>query len=98
MSWGGTKADQYRINTETGERTLIEKSVTRTMGISPDSRWFLYLKDKHVRAYNLETGKVSDLDDGEKITTPYDDCFLMFPTTRPRVGETAVRLGRIRAL
>ena len=23
--WGGTKADQYRINTETGERTLIEK-------------------------------------------------------------------------
>ena len=68
VSWGGTKADQYRINTETGERTLIEKSVTRTMGISPDSRWFLYLKDKHVRAYNLETGKVSDLDDGEKIS------------------------------
>ena len=68
VSWGGTKADQYRINTETGERTPIEKSVTRTMGISPDSRWFLYLKDKHVRAYNLETGKISDLDDGEKIS------------------------------
>jgi dipeptidyl aminopeptidase/acylaminoacyl peptidase len=68
VSWGGTKADQYRINTETGERTLIEKSVTRTMGISPDSRWFLYLKDKHVRAFNLETGKTLDLDDGEKIS------------------------------
>jgi dienelactone hydrolase len=68
VSWGGTKADQYRINTETGERTLIEKAVMRTMGISPDSRWFLYLKDKHVRAYNLETGKTQDLDDGEKIS------------------------------
>jgi dienelactone hydrolase len=68
VSWGGTKADEYRINTETGERTLIEKAVTRTMGISPDSKWFLYLKDKHVRAYNLETGKVVDLDDGEKIS------------------------------
>ena len=68
VSWGGTKADQYRINTETGERTLIEKSVTRTMGISPDSRWFLYLKDKHVFAYNLETGQKRDLDDGEKLS------------------------------
>ena len=56
------------INTETGERTLIDKAVTRTMGISPDSKWFLYLKDKHVFAYNLETGKKSDLDDGEKIS------------------------------
>ena len=68
VSWGGTKADQYRINTETGERTLIDKAVTRTMGISPDSKWFLYLKDKHVRAYNLESGKTQDLDDGEKIS------------------------------
>jgi len=68
VSWGGTKADQYRINTETGEHTLIDRAVTRTMGISPDSKWFLYLKDKHVRAYNLETGKSQDLDDGEKIS------------------------------
>ncbi len=57
VSWGGSKADHYRINTETGERTLIEKSVTRTMGISPDGKWFLYLKDKNVVAYNLETGR-----------------------------------------
>ena len=68
VSWGGSKADLYRIATETGERTLIEKHVTRTMGISPDSRWYLYLKDKHVRAYNLETGRTVDLDDGEKIS------------------------------
>jgi len=32
------------------------------MGTSPDSRWFLYLKDKHLRAYNLETAKIVDLD------------------------------------
>ena len=68
VSWGGSKADQYRVNTETGERTLIEKAVTRTMGLSPDSKWFLYLKEKHVIAYNLETGQKRDLDDGEKIS------------------------------
>ena len=68
VSWGGTKADLYRVSTDDGQRTLIEKSVTRTMGLSPDSRWYLYLKDKHVRAYNLETGRTLDLDDGEKIS------------------------------
>jgi len=68
VSWGGSKSDHYKVNTETGERTLIEKGLTRTMGFSPDSRWFLYLKDKHVRAHNLESGKTIDLDDGEKIS------------------------------
>jgi dipeptidyl aminopeptidase/acylaminoacyl peptidase len=67
VTWGGGKADYYRVNVETGERTLIAKTLVRTMGTSPDSKWFLYLKDKHVRATNLETMKTVDLDDGEKI-------------------------------
>ena len=36
VQWGGSKTDYYRVNTETGERTLIEKALTRTMGNSPD--------------------------------------------------------------
>jgi len=62
VSWGGTKSDFYRVHMETGERTLIEKAMTRTMGTSPDSRWFLYLKDKKTYAYNLETGTKTNLD------------------------------------
>ncbi len=62
VSWGGTKSDFYRVNMETGERSLIEKAMTRTMGTSPDSRWFLYLKDKKTMAYNLETGAKVNLD------------------------------------
>lgn len=68
VAWGGSHADYYRVNTETGDRTLIEKKVVRTMGTSPDGKWFLYLKDKHVRAMNLETMKSVDLDDGEKLS------------------------------
>ncbi|HEY2375688.1 MAG TPA: prolyl oligopeptidase family serine peptidase [Gemmatimonadaceae bacterium] len=68
VAWGGGHADYYRVNTETGERTLIERTVVRTMGTSPDSKWFLYLKDKHVKAVNLETMKTVDLDDGEKLS------------------------------
>ncbi len=33
--------------------------------------------------------------DGEReIRTPYDDCVLIMPAQRPKLGETAVRLGR----
>lgn len=62
VSWGGTKSDFYRVNMETGERTLIDKAMTRTMGTSPDSKWFLYLKDKKTFAYNVETGAKVNLD------------------------------------
>src|SRR5206468_2540970 len=46
VAWGGSHADYYRVNTETGDRTLIERGLTRTMGTSPDGKWFLYLKNK----------------------------------------------------
>src|SRR6185503_10267988 len=68
VAWGGSRGDYYRVDTETGERTLIEKKIVRTMGTSPDGKWFLYLKDKHVRAVNLATMKVVDLDDSEKLS------------------------------
>ncbi len=68
VAWGGSHADYYRVNTETGERTLIAKKLVRTMGISPDSKWFLYLRDKHLEATNLETMKTVDLDNGEKLS------------------------------
>ncbi|HEV8495236.1 MAG TPA: hypothetical protein VGQ56_00155, partial [Gemmatimonadaceae bacterium] len=68
VQWGGTKTDYYRVNTETGERVLIDKGLTRTMGTSPDGKWFLYLKDKKVFAYNLETGRSTALASGDKIS------------------------------
>ncbi|MEO7041117.1 MAG: prolyl oligopeptidase family serine peptidase [Gemmatimonadaceae bacterium] len=57
-----SRADYYRINTATGERTLIAKHVLQTMGASPDSKWFLYLADQHVMAYDLVTGKTVNVD------------------------------------
>jgi acetyl esterase/lipase len=62
VEWGGSRGDSYKVNTETGERTLIDKGLSRTYGTSPDSKWFLYLKDKRVKAFNLETGKSVDVD------------------------------------
>ena len=67
VAWGGSRGDYYRVNTATGERSLIDKGLTRTMGTSPDGKWFLYLKDKRVFAFNLETGRATALG-GDKIS------------------------------
>lgn len=56
------RTDYYRVNVADGTRTLIAKNLTRTYGTSPDSKWFLYLKDKHIIAYNLESATSFVLD------------------------------------
>jgi hypothetical protein len=40
------------------------------------------------------TGTLLARDGAREIRTPYDDCVLIMPAQRPKVGETAVRLGR----
>ncbi len=57
-----SRADYYRVNTGTGERTLIAKRLLRTLGTSPDSKWFLYQDGAHVKAYELATGKTVTVD------------------------------------
>lgn len=64
VEWGASKADYYRVNAASGERTLISQRLSRTYGTSPDSKWFLYLKDKRVHAYNIETGRDNIIDTG----------------------------------
>ncbi len=70
-----SRADYYRVNTGTGERRLIAKHLLRTMGTSPDSKWFLYQDGAHVKAYELATGKTVTVDaaTGKSfINTDYD--------------------------
>jgi dipeptidyl aminopeptidase/acylaminoacyl peptidase len=68
VQWGGSKSDFYRVSTETGERTPIDRALTRTMGSSPDGKWFLYLKNKNVVAFNTETAKSVTLGGGDKLS------------------------------
>ncbi|HEY9227547.1 MAG TPA: prolyl oligopeptidase family serine peptidase, partial [Gemmatimonadaceae bacterium] len=84
VQWGGSKSDYFRVNTETGERSPIDKALTRTMGSSPDGKWFLYLKDKKVYAYNTETGKSTNLGAGDKIS--FVDASDDHPYEKPTYG------------
>jgi hypothetical protein len=40
-------------------------------------------------------GTVIAHDGDQPVATPYDNCVLVMPSMRLRIGETAVRLGRI---
>lgn len=62
IAWGASRADLFKVDLNTGVRTPIEKSLSRTYGTSPDSKWFLYLKNKQVIAFNLDNGKPVTLD------------------------------------
>ena len=68
VQWGASKQDLYRVSTETGDRSLIEKNLSRTMGSSPDGKYFLYLKNKQIYAYNVDAGKSVNLGAGDKIS------------------------------
>ena len=41
-----------------------------------------------------QAGTVIGHDGAQPVITPHDECILIMPTHRPRVGQTAVRLGR----
>jgi dipeptidyl aminopeptidase/acylaminoacyl peptidase len=59
--WEEPKADYYRVETETGERTLLVEAQGRTLGFSPHSTHFLYWRDGHVWAFELEGGAHTNL-------------------------------------
>ena len=73
ISWGGSKSDTYRVNLTTGDRTLIERGLSRTMGLSPDGKWFLYLKDGRVYSYEMASGSKRVIDGGRSFVNAEDD-------------------------
>jgi dipeptidyl aminopeptidase/acylaminoacyl peptidase len=73
ISWGGRKSDIYRVNLATGDRTLIERGLSRTMGLSPDGKWFLYLKGGRVYSYSMASGTKTVIDGGRSFVNADDD-------------------------
>ena len=64
-------ADIYRVNTTTGERTLIEKAQLigqHVIGISPDGGQFIYWKNNKYQAYDLDAGTTRALGGDAKVS------------------------------
>ena len=57
-------ADIYRVNTATGERTLMLKghlTAGGIFGVTPHGKHFLYWKDNRFHAYDLDAGRATPL-------------------------------------
>jgi len=79
-------ADFYRVNTTTGERTLMMKGQLtgqHALGISPDGRQYLYWKDNHFQAFDLDAGTARTLGNGTNgfINNEFD-----YPGPKPAYG------------
>jgi len=55
------QADYFAIDTTTGKRQLIIKGIRQTLGVSPHSRHFLYLQNKHIWIYDFKKGTKTNL-------------------------------------
>jgi hypothetical protein len=79
-------ADIYRVNTSTGQRTLILKGQltgSHTFGITPHGRHFLFWKDSKIQAYDFEAGTTKALGGG---AVSFVDLEYDHPGTKPSYG------------
>ncbi|TVP57335.1 MAG: hypothetical protein EA351_06085, partial [Gemmatimonadales bacterium] len=80
--WEENRADYYRVDADTGERTLIARELRHPRGLSPDSRFFLYWEGGHFHSYELESGTHRTLTDRLEVSFA-DPTFNRFGTTPP---------------
>ena len=80
-------ADIYRVNTSTGERTLMLKEQLTSgavFGISPDGHKYLYWKDDKYQAYDLDAGTSKTLGTGSNAS--FVDMEYDHPGPKPSYG------------
>jgi dipeptidyl aminopeptidase/acylaminoacyl peptidase len=80
-------ADLYRVDTSTGERTLMLKNQmigSHVFGITPHGRHFLYWKDNRFQAYDLDAGTSKTL--GGVNPVSFVDMEFDHPGPRPSYG------------
>jgi len=82
--WKEPRADYYRVDTRTGERTPIVEAQMRTLGISPDGTRFAYWREGDVWVYELDTGRAVDLTAGAPVSFENEE--YDHPGTKPPYG------------
>jgi len=67
VNWGVSPADLYRVYLKTGERTKFVDLVKRTMGYSPDGKYYALQKDSAIHVYDLNADKLTNVSAAAKV-------------------------------
>ncbi len=65
---GRSTADYYRIDLDTGKRTLFIEELPVTMGLSPDGKYFLYFKGDHLWVYEMAGEKYTNISESAPVS------------------------------
>lgn len=65
--WKPDHADYYRVDTGSGQRTLVLEGHLRTLALSPDSENFLYWKDGDVWNYRIDDDRHVNLTESAPV-------------------------------
>ncbi|MFC2168112.1 prolyl oligopeptidase family serine peptidase [Acidobacteriota bacterium] len=84
--WKEAQADYYKVNTRTNERILMFKGQKQVLGLSPDSKHYLFWKDGHIMDYVIESGKIINLTEKAPVSFVNED--YDHPGTKPPYGIT----------
>lgn len=84
VNWGISPADMYRVDIATGERKKFEDLVTRTLGDSPDGKYYLYQKDTALILYNVDTDTRTNI--SQKAPVIFMDMEHPYPHENPPFG------------
>lgn len=82
-------ADLYRVNTATGERTLMLKGQLigqHVLGISPDGHRYLYWKDNRFQAYDLDAGTSRPVGAPGQAMREFVNAEFDYPGPKPSYG------------
>lgn len=61
VAWGGSSADIYRVDLDSGERSLMARDVGRQVGTSPDGQWWIFIRDEELMVRNIPSGNEVNL-------------------------------------
>ncbi|MEO8486171.1 MAG: succinylglutamate desuccinylase/aspartoacylase family protein [Betaproteobacteria bacterium] len=75
-------------------RPAAQRAIRVTDVVTIASDRFVFAMPVHGLLVVPKAGTLLATDDGRELRTPHDDCVLIMPTRRPKIGETAVRLGQ----
>lgn len=59
--FGRPAFDAYTVNAITGSKTKVLKNISKTWDVSPNNRFFVYLKDNHLHLFDINSKNTKNL-------------------------------------